>query len=357
MAASVVGVDIGNGFIRAVEVLDPDKPKPQIVRFHEIGLPDGAVSRGEVVEPNTVAGALKELWSQAKFGSKDVALGMGNQRVLARDLTVPRASLDHIRESLPFHVQDLLPVPVADALLDFYPVSESTGENGPVVNGLLIAAVKDAVLGNVRAVELAGLRPVGVDLIPFALCRVLARPAQPSAAEGQQASHAEVVVDIGANTTSVVISVGGAPQFVRIIPVGGSDLTNTIKSGLEVPLPEAEALKRRLGLATQAATPEDHRALEIVYSVTGELLNSLRNTINYYANTRPTETVGRITLTGGGSQLPGFADALAEMTRIPVVFGDPFDGFALSRKLKADELRQRRATLSVALGLALWRAA
>ncbi len=357
MAASVVGVDIGNGFIRAVEVLDPEKTRPQIVRFHEIGLPDGAVVRGEVVEPNTVAGALKELWSQGRFGSKDVALGMGNQRVLARDLTVPRASLDHIRESLPFHVQDLLPVPVADALLDFYPVSESTGESGPIVNGLLIAAVKEAVLGNVRAIEMAGLRPVGVDLIPFALCRVLAPKSAPSPSDGADGSQAEVLIDIGANTTSVVIVIAGAPQFVRIIPVGGSDLTDTIQSTLEVPRTEAEALKRRLGLATQAANAEDHRVLEVVYSVTGELLNSLRNTINYYANTRPAETVGRITLAGGGSQLPGFTEALAEMTRIPVEYGDPFSGFALSRKLKAEELRQRKATLAVALGLALWRAA
>ena len=38
--------------------------------------------------------------------------------------------------------------------------------------GLLIAAVKDVVLANVKAVQLAGLNPVEVDLIPFALSRI-----------------------------------------------------------------------------------------------------------------------------------------------------------------------------------------
>src|SRR6478609_7394869 len=172
MASSIVGVDIGNGMIRAVEVADAAKPKPTILRHAELPLPEGAVSRGEVLEPNTVAGALRSLWSKGGFKTREVVLGMGNQRVLARDLTMPLMSIERVRESLPFHVQDMLPVPVADALLDFYPVSYGQSESGPVVNGLLIAAVKDAVLANVRAAELAGLTPVDVDLIPFALSRV-----------------------------------------------------------------------------------------------------------------------------------------------------------------------------------------
>lgn len=349
MAASVVGVDIGTASIRAVEVTEVSKPRPQLARFHEVTLPEGAVSRGEILEPNTVAAAFRQLWAEGKFTSKRVTLGMGNQRVLARDLAVPKASIQQIRESLPFAVQDMLPVPVSDALLDFYPMQEVQGENGPMINGLLIAAVKDAVLGNVKAVELAGLHPLGVDLIPFALCRVLVgRTPTP---------ETTVVIDVGANTTSVVISTGVSPQFVRIIPTGGAVLTDALSTALEIPVQEAETLKRRLGLATEAHSPDEQRAIEIIYSVTGELLNSLRNTINYYANTRPGEAVSRIVLTGGSSRLPGFAEAIGEMTRLAVAPGDPFAGVGLSRKLDADQLRERRSSLAVALGLALWRAA
>jgi type IV pilus assembly protein PilM len=159
-----------------------------------------------------VAAALKQLWSAGGFKSTDVILGMGNQRVLARDLTVPKMSLARIRESLPFEVQEMLPVPVAEAVLDFYPIAETTGENGPMVRGLLIAAVKQAVLANVNATQLAGLTTVDVDLIPFALSRVLlSRP-------GVVGTVA--LVDIGASTTSVVIATDGVPQFVRIIATG-----------------------------------------------------------------------------------------------------------------------------------------
>jgi type IV pilus assembly protein PilM len=349
MGKTIVGVDIGSTMLRAVEVADADKPRPTLLRYHEQVLPEGAVSRGEVLEPNTVANALKHLWSSGGFKSKDVVLGVGNQRVLARDLSVPKMSLKRIRESLPFHVQELLPVPVADALLDFYPVSESIGESGPMVNGLLIAAVKDAVLANVKAANLAGLATAEVDLIPFALSRVLvSRP---------KLEQIVVLIDIGANTTSVVISNNGVPQFVRIIPTGGADLTQALREGLEIESVEAERLKRSLGLAKQVTSPEQQRAVEIIYQITSELLNSLRNTVNYFVNTRPHEVVSQIIMTGGGAELPGLQDALSEMTRVPVVAGDPYKTVAISRSLNSDDLRRDRAAITVALGLALGSAA
>ncbi|BDZ49062.1 hypothetical protein GCM10025867_13030 [Frondihabitans sucicola] len=238
MTKSIVGVDIGHASLRAVEVVGATSSKPTIVRYGEILLPEGSVSRGEVLEPQTVADSMKQLWSQAGFKSKQVVLGMGNQRVLARDLTVAKASKARIKESLPFQVQDMLPVPVADALLDFYPVSEGIGEHGPVVNGLLIAAVKDAVLGNVRATKLAGLHAVGVDLIPFATSRLLInRPGTPGTI---------ALIDIGASTTSVVLVADGVPQFVRIIPSGGDDVTGDLATRLEIPRDLAEEPSARL---------------------------------------------------------------------------------------------------------------
>lgn len=349
MAPSIVGIDIGSSSIRAVELADPAKQRPTLVRHCEVPLPDGAASRGEVLEPNTVAAGLRRLWQQGGFNSKEVVLGMGNQRVLARDLSVPRMSRERIQESLPFLVQDMLPVPVADALLDFYPISTAHSDTGPVVNGLLIAAVKEAVLGNVKATELAGLTTVEVDLLPFALSRALvSRPGR---------SGTIALIDIGANTTSVVIVAEGVPQFVRIIPAGGAELTQALRSGLDIPIGEAERIKASVGLAKHVESVEEHQAVEIVYRVTGELLNSLRNTIGYFVNTRPSTPVTEIVLTGGGSQLPGLDDALGEMTRLPVSSGDPFHAVALSRHLDATELRRNRSALSAALGLALGSAA
>lgn len=345
MTNAVVGLDIGSSSLRAAEVSYAGKKRPTLVRFHEVALPKGAVGRGEVLEAEVVASALKQLWSKGGFSTKKVVLGIGNQRVISRDLSVPKMSLRRIRESLPFHVQNLLPMPVDEALLDFYPVSESIGENGAVVNGLLIAAVKKSVLANIHAVQLAGLTPVEVDLIPFALARALLNSAEPSGTTA--------VIDVGASTTIVLIAKDGVPQFVRIIPAGCNDLSEALVTRLEITPERAEDVKRSLGLATQVSSEEEERSVAIIFELANELLTSLRNTVKYFVNTRPEIPVGRIVLTGGGAELSGFAAGLAELTRIPVVAGDPLASVSLARGLRSADLSHSASSLSVALGLAL----
>jgi type IV pilus assembly protein PilM len=347
MTTHIVGLDIGETAVRGVEVRTTPKSGPSILRYHEVPLTDGAVRSGEVLEVNTVAAALKQLWLDGKFKTKDVVIGMGNQKVLARDLTVPRMPLASIRESLPFHVQDLIQVPVADALLDFYPIAEVESENGPAVSGLLIAAVKEAVMINLRAVREAGLSPVGVDLIGFALQRVL----------GTSTGETTALIDVGASTTNVVLAIDGVPRFVRIIPAGGDDVTRALMSRLEIDRPQAEGLKRSIGLAP-AAVPLEHRtAVGVIEETSGELLSSLRNTLKYFANTRHDGTADRIALTGGGARLPGFGQALGAMTRVPITAIQPVAAASASASRKqaapVPDDEPRRSRMAVALGLGL----
>lgn len=364
---SVIGLDIGSTAVRAVELSAGKKSKPNLIRFNEVLLPVGAVSRGEVLDPGSVADALKELWSGGNFKSKDVVLGTGNQHVLVRDLTVPKMSLKAIRDSLPSQVQSLLQMTLDDSILDFYPISEGTGEHGPTVHGLLVAAQKEVILETIRVAEDAGLTPVEVDLIPFALNRLLAKR---SSLEGTIA-----IIDVGGSTTSITISHDGLPQFVRIVPAGGDDLTQALKSELKIDMRSTEDLKRTLSVGADLASAEDFGAItsmcscpkcladvataddphatEILQRITGELLSGLRNTINYFNHVHADKTVTQILLTGGGARLSGFAVALHAMTQIPVNQADPFAMVTLSSKKGRSNRIQRQDSLSVAMGLAM----
>lgn len=343
MTSRIVGLDIGSASVRAVEVKNPDKPSRSILKLQELPLPEGSVSRGEVLDVATVSMTIRRLWAMGGFGSKDVVLGMGGPRVLSRELTMPRAPIEQLRESLQFHVQDLLPVPVSEAILDFYPIAEENGENGPAVSGLLVAAVKEAVNANIAAVTRAGLRATHVDLIPFALARAVAPV---GSARGNEA-----IVSIGANSTNVVITQDGVPHFVRIIPSGGDDITRALSTRLKVSLIQADLVKRAVGLEAATATPEQRPAVEVVYEIAGEQLTSIRNTLNFHLNARPGVTMSRILLAGGGSELHGIGRALSEITGIPVVQADPLGGVPLDKKVRAS--REQLIAVTTAVGLTL----
>jgi cell division protein FtsA len=53
-----------------------------------------------------------------------------------------------------------------------------------------------------------------------------------------------VLINIGAETTSMVVFEDSTPISLRIFPVGSNDVTNDIALGLKVPLEEAEKIKR-----------------------------------------------------------------------------------------------------------------
>lgn len=346
MSPTIVGVDIGSRSVRAVELKNPASSKPTITRFHEVPLPETAVRRGEVIEVGTVSTALKTLWSTGGFTARNVVLGMGGQPVFVRDLTVPKAPLAQIREALPFHVQELLPVPVTDTLLDFYPVAEGRGEHGPVVSGLLVAAIKESVSNNVAAALHAGLRPVHVDLVPFALVRALT-PIRTF--KGRSA-----VVTIGATTMNLIVVHDGVPQFVRIIPGGGNDLDKALSTRMGVPPVEAEQLKLRIGMNAARATPDERPIVETIYHSVGELLTGIRNTLNYYyTSAKPAAPLDRVILSGGGARLDGFEAALADAIGLQVQRVDAFGAAVVPAALRKRISPAHADPMATAFGLAL----
>lgn len=319
----VVGLDIGTTAVRAAEIeFGSGGTSGSLLHFAEVPLPINVIRDGEVTDQSIVSSALRQLWANGKFTSKDVVIGVGNQRVAVRELTVPWMTMTDLRASLPYQVQDILPMATDDALLDFFPTDEVESPEGRRLDGLLVAASRDTVAANVLAVESAGLRPVMVDLNAFAILRGMTR--------GQFASSTVALVDVGARITNVVISSGGLPRFVRALPSGGQDITDAVARALSVSNNDAEQLKREIGVGF-ATPPEYAEAAESISHIMQNVMESIRNTFNYFASSPRGSRIEMIALTGGGAHLPGLGQLLASTTRANVVLGDPLETFSVAR--------------------------
>ncbi|MDQ3485910.1 MAG: type IV pilus assembly protein PilM, partial [Actinomycetota bacterium] len=241
----VVGLDIGTSGVRAAE-LSWGKGSAKLERFGQVALPAGAVRDGEVVDTEAVTAAIGRLWSQAKFSTKKVVVGVANQKVVVRQVDLPWLPIDELRKSLAFQVQDHIPMPVEQAILDFHPLGDITNDAGErMLRVLLVAAARDMVGSSLAAVEGAGLQPTMVDLTPFAVLRSLV-----AADSGFGSVHAEALVDIGASVTNIIVHQGGVPRFVRILLMGGGDITDAVAERLGVATEQAEAVKQTTGLAS-----------------------------------------------------------------------------------------------------------
>jgi len=338
----LIGLDIGTSTVRAVELETTGRgAPPTMVRYGELALPPGAVQDAEVAEPETVATALRQLWRTTGFKSRDVVMGLGTTHAVVRELDVPHMPMAQIRAALPFEVQDMLPMPVEDALLDFYPTNEFDSSTGRTVRGILVAVARTSVQSSVMAAETAGLKPRVVDLNAFALLRATRAP--------ERRGEVVAVVDVGARVSTVVVSAFGVPRLVRVVPSGGQDVTDALAGHMRISSSEAEGLKRELGVGYQVA-PEAQAGAAAIEEVTRALVESIRNTFVYYNGNNPGSGISVVILTGRGSHLPGFGQYLSTASRLPVTVGDPLEGVRVPKKL-AESLPASSA-LGVSLGLA-----
>ena len=342
MASNAVGIDIGTRTITVAEVKQ-NKGGPIITNFGGIELPLDAVRDGEILDVGAVAASLKELFSSAKVGSKKVWLGVANQRVVVRQVELPWMEEKELRASLRYQVQEYIPIPVEEAELDIHPVEELvTAEGERMLRLLLVAGHRDMITAHVDAVTHAGLKPIGVDLNPFAVLRAMGDTSPMG--QGNQ-----VLVDIGAGVTNIVVHEEGVPTFVRILVMGGDQLTDALMAGLATSREEAEATKRQAVVGTETDV-----AARIVTEQADQFVDEVRSSLDYYQAQPGSSALSGVVLTGGGSTLPGLSDRLSGVLRLPVGVGSPFDRWATKETVYGPEdLARVGPSLATAVGLAL----
>jgi type IV pilus assembly protein PilM len=386
-------VDVGSTAVRVAEVAAGDVPV--IVRAAQVPLPPGVVEAGEVRQPEAVGEALRELWSKSGVKSKQVHLGVGNQRVVVRELALPWLPEKELRDTLGFQVQEFIPMAADEAVLDFDPLGEMDQGGRRMVRILLVAAHKPMVNALVEAALAAKLDPQGIDLTPFAVTRAVGTE---EAGLDLDSIGDEAIVDIGAQVTSICVHDRGVTRFVRMLPSGGRDITLALASALGVDDEVAERLKRGerfRGIAHAAPTveppadaaaagqlpapadplptdnlPTDTLPVEAPRGVPGVLsdpaevrdlalaragsfVDEVRSSLEFYTAQMADAQIGRVLVVGGGSRLDGLLELLQERLPVPVDRGRLFERAKSEIELSAEASAEAEAVLSVAVGLAI----
>ncbi len=139
------------------------------------------------------------------------------------------------------------------------------------------------------------------------------------------------MVDVGSETTSVVVYKDDELRYLATIPVGSHHITRDLTS-LGVTLERAEAYKLNYGNALE--TPDhvsdglDADAEKIVCARAGEIVANIVANIKYSGLT-PGDLPRGIVMVGGGSYLKNFDRLLAEESGMEVRRGRPGDSVRL----------------------------
>ena len=347
--ARIVGLRIGSSQLAAALV--HNNGSAEVLKLARSPLERGIVAGGEVRDADALAGELKRFFSQHKLPRRGIRLGVATNRIGVRVLEVPLTEdPKQLENAIRFRAQEVLPIPIAEAVLD-HVVIGAVEQDGVQQNSvLLVFAHRDLVDGYLDACKRAGLNLIGIDFDAFALLRAL------SSDEDQHGERraAHIAVSIGHERTIFAVSDGKICDFARVLEWGGSSLDVALARALDLEIAEAAQIKQVLTLdgddEVEGVPPLQLEAARAAVRQELQLLaRELVSSLQFYQSRPGSLDIGDMLLTGGGAQLNGIDAELGRQLGVPVRLGDPLQRV----KLGKDVPHPASQSLTIAVGLAI----
>ncbi|MEY2834553.1 MAG: cell division protein FtsA [Bacteroidota bacterium] len=258
----IVGLDIGTTKIAAIAGRKNEYGKLEILGFGHAS--SNGVQHGMVLNIDqtirAIETALKNCYdSNPGLEINEVYVGIAGHHIKSlqtRGDIVRRSTDDVIKQ---FEIDQLIAdqyktyIPAGDQIIDVIPqeytvdnyqnVADPIGYTGVKVgaNFHIITGDRNAIRNINRSVEKAGLKVKDLMLQP------LASSAAVMSEEDIEAGIA--ILDIGGGTTDLAVFYEGILKHTAVIPFGGENITNDIKTGLGVLKTQAELMKVQYGSA------------------------------------------------------------------------------------------------------------
>ena len=342
-----IGLDISTGSIKVAEI-NISRSEPVLTNLAIIMIPEGVVRDGEVEDPATLSSYIKELWKQSAIKRRKVILGISNQKVIVRPMDLPYMPEDELDSAVKYQVQEFIPIPIDDAIVDYEVVDEyMTGEEERMQTILLAAAHREMIQSFMDAVLGAGLTPESIELKAFAMARSLIKKEyQFLEEEGSEAPGSVCLINIGGGICNVCVVKEGTPRFVRMLMRGGDFFTKLLCDHLNITPVEAEEIKR--GRSTDA------EANALLQREIQAFVGEIRRSLEYYISQTQERDLNKVILSGSGSKMINLPLELNRGLRLPIEIGHPLQNVQLGKlPFTPEELAELEASIAVSVGLAL----
>lgn len=327
----ITGIDVGTYHVKVAIARLPKqssdrKPLPEIIGT---GYAESrGLKSGYILQPDEVSRSIKSAVSQAEKSAgvivkkAHVAIGsIGLEELYSRGEIIPARAdseitvtdLDKVMQDSEDRIIDHIPnrkilhnIPLRYTVDGVEVLGRPQGLRGTKleVDTLFITTYEQHVNDLIATIENIGIYVEDVIASPLATSFVILNKTQKRAGC--------VLVNIGSETTSLVVFEDSTPISLKIFPVGSNDITNDIALGLKVTIEEAEKIKRG---GMTSVTFSKKKLDEIIH----HRLNSIFELIDNHLKKIKRDGLlpAGIILTGGGSNIHNITEIAKSALSLP----------------------------------------
>jgi type IV pilus assembly protein PilM len=313
---SVTGLEISAAYVAAAKT----KGSGRHVDLAGIRpLRDGIVREGEVVDPQSLAEGLHELFSETKL-PRIVRIGITSQNTVMRVVELP-PGIDKrdVGEAIRFQMPETIPLPAEDVVFSHELLGMIDTPAGPRTRIAVVAARRHMIDDLLVAVRGAGLKPVGVDLSAFALIRWLYRAAD--------AGSPVAYLGIG-GLAHLSVATDGICVFSRALSSGEDQMASQLLGRIGIARDRAHEVLVEMGVgapvtssssaASDAEDPLVRTVSETISSGAARIADEVRDTLEFYVNQDRGVSPSKLVVSGPGVSLPGLTEQLRDQLALPV---------------------------------------
>lgn len=374
----IVGLDIGTTKIAAIAGRKNEFGKLEIIGFGRAN--SNGVKHGQVLNIDETIKAIRMALdncyaSNPNLDISEVYVGIAGHHIKSLQTRGDIVRHNNEEEISQREIDQLISdqyktyIPAGDQIIDVIPqeftvdnfqnIPNPIGYGGVKVgaNFHIITGDKNAIRNINRAVEKSGLRTKDLVLQP------LASSAAVMAQEDLEAGVA--IVDIGGGTTDLAVFYEGILKHTCVIPFGGENITNDIKTGLGVLKTQAEQMKVQFGsaLSNEAKAnavitipglrgmPPKEISVKNLANIIQARMSEILDFVTFHLKQVGLDNKmlnGGIVLTGGGAQLKHLIQLTEYTTGLNARIGFPNEHLAQGH---IEELA--KPTYSTCIGLIL----
>lgn len=347
---SVLGIDIGSSSIKVVQ-LKKKGDKAILETYGELSLgPYAGVSVGQSTNLGTdkIIEAVTDLLNEKEVAltTKVAGIAIPFRSSLLSIITMPEVGQKQLTTMVPIEARKYVPVPISDVTLDWSIVPKLAVEDEEkkdpsrvkTIDILLVAIHNNIINQYQEVITKTGIDAKFFEIEVFSSLRAVL----------PDANKPTMIFDMGASTTKLYIINRGLVHSSHIINKGSQDITANIARLLNIPVNDAEIIKRNIGMGKTSDGVDLAETAEVV----SQYIFTEANRFLFNFQQKTNHNIKSVILIGGGSALKGFRKIAEENFKVEVISGNPFEKVEAPAFLE-EVLSSTGPEFAVAVGSAL----
>jgi type IV pilus assembly protein PilM len=336
-----IGIDIGSHSIKVCR-LSQRQNEIFLDGFGLANLPPSSIVNGTIKKPRLIAENLQALLLHLRIKSKKIVFAISGYSVIIKKIDLPVIPEKELSQVIEYEAQQHIPFDIGEVNLDFQ-VLGPLKENHDSMAVLLVAVKKETLNAFMEVLDLAGLEACIADVAAFALSNAYEIKHPPD-------SSPIALLNLGAGQVNLYVLTKEGPVFNRDLFLGGSQLTEQIRSILNLPYEEAEKLK----LGWNRPLDQLDRIGPSLLAIVQDWSEEIKKVLDVLTASDPELKPTKIILSGGSSLLPGLPQFLSKGLQLPVEVFNPFFSVQVDPEtFDTKYLQSVGPQMAIALGLAL----